>query len=244
MKTALIFGASSGIGAATAVKLLESKWQVFGAARSVDKLNAIALKYPHFVPLACDVTDEDQVEATFAAASQDQLLDAVITTAGVYLTDAPLKDTTLEQWENLHITNSRSNFIIARAAERLFWEKAGVFIALSSLGGLNHWVLPGNGAYSSTKHSVTAVVAALKAEWDVAKSPSQAFCVCPGLVETPMVEGRLKDHPNEKGTGITAESAGAAISELATHPERFDSWLYRLGPSGLQPEIGPTSYDI
>lgn len=117
MKTVLITGASSGIGAATAKKFLSEGWHVGLLARSADKLEALAQGYDNAVLLPADVTDESAVqEATAALVEISGRLDCLFNNAGKFGPAASLDEIELGDWRSTMELNITGMFIATKAA--------------------------------------------------------------------------------------------------------------------------------
>ena len=100
--TALVTGASSGIGAATALRLAQDGWQVVAAARRVDRLSALAAQHPAIRPQPLDVTDPRSVEQLVDAVPECAL---VVANAGGALDLAPLADADVDDWARMYDLN-------------------------------------------------------------------------------------------------------------------------------------------
>src|SRR5580704_9356615 len=153
----LITGASSGIGAATARLAREQGWHVALAARSQDRLQALAdeLGGPEqTIAIRCDVTSwEDQQHMVATTLSAFGRLDASFANAGFggprgFLNDTP------EHWREMVLTNVYGAALTIRASIPALRESRGHLLLTSSVAGRR--VLPGS-MYSCTKHAVTAM---------------------------------------------------------------------------------------
>jgi NADP-dependent 3-hydroxy acid dehydrogenase YdfG len=183
----LITGASTGIGAATARAAIDAGFRVVLAARSADKLEALARQLggeETALALPTDVTDFAAQEAMVQAALQRYgRLDVVFANAGFgakrgFLEESP------EHWRDMVLTNVLGAAYTIRAAVPALRESAGHLILTSSVAGRR--ALPGS-LYSATKHAVTAMGESLRLEADGA---FRVTTIEPGMVDTPFFENK------------------------------------------------------
>lgn len=212
MKTALVTGASSGIGKAIAIALQESGMKVIGLCRSVENL-------PEGVtPLACDLRDATQIQEAFLSLDH---LDILVNSAGLaYLSRLTDGDPAL--WEEMWQVNVHALSLCCQLALPLFPKNSGQVLNLSSMSG--HRVPPTGGFYAATKFAVRAVSEALRAELKTAGSPVRVSTLSPGFVDTPLLEkyfaGR-KDQLKQTRESIkmlTPESIAASALHILTSP--------------------------
>jgi meso-butanediol dehydrogenase/(S,S)-butanediol dehydrogenase/diacetyl reductase len=191
MRTALITGASSGIGLATARKFLSEGVAVVGVARSADKLAAAVESCAdlpgRMVPCALDITaDDGPARAVKAALDEFGRLDHLVNNAGigspepVHSTD----DETLDRFLDIML---RAPFRLAREALAAFGEIATIVNVSSTyaiVGGLR------GGAYSAAKAGLNGLTLHMAAQYGSSGVRSNA--VAPGVIPTPMTEHRLE----------------------------------------------------
>ncbi|WP_238364191.1 SDR family NAD(P)-dependent oxidoreductase [Mesobacterium pallidum] len=190
-RVALITGASSGIGLATARLFLERGVAVVGVARDPAKLHAAAeslagLPAP-FEPFAADITaDTAPDDAVAHAMARFGRLDHLVNNAGIG-SPAPVHDTddaTLDLFLDIML---RAPFRLARAALTAFKDEATIVNISSTyaiLGGLR------GGAYSAAKAGLNGLTLHMAAQYGAAGIRSNA--VAPGVIPTPMTEHRLE----------------------------------------------------
>jgi NADP-dependent 3-hydroxy acid dehydrogenase YdfG len=185
----LITGASTGIGAATAHAAAEAGHRVVLAARSADKLDALAGELGgDDVALAVptDVTDFAAQERLVAATLERfGRLDVVFANAGFgakrgFLEESP------EHWRAMVLTNVLGAAYTIRATIPALRESHGHLILTSSVAGRR--ALPGS-LYSATKHAVTAMGESLRQEADGA---FRVTTIEPGMVDTPFFQNPPK----------------------------------------------------
>lgn len=212
MKTALVTGASSGIGKAIAIALEESGMKVIGLCRSVENL-------PEGVtPLACDLRDATQIQEAFLSLDH---LDILVNSAGLaYLSRLTDGDPAL--WEEMWQVNVHALSLCCQLALPLFPKNGGQILNLSSMSG--HRVPPTGGFYAATKFAVRAVSEALRAELKTAGSPVRVSTLSPGFVDTPLLdkyfagrEDQLKQ-TRENIKMLTPESIAASALHVLTSP--------------------------
>lgn len=212
MKTALVTGASSGIGKAIAIALQESGMKVIGLCRSVENL-------PEGVtPLACDLRDATQIQEAFLSLDH---LDILVNSAGLaYLSRLTDGDPAL--WEEMWQVNVHALSLCCQLALPLFPENSGQILNLSSMSG--HRVPPTGGFYAATKFAVRAVSEALRAELKTAGSSVRVSTLSPGFVDTPLLdkyfagrEDQLKQ-TRESIKMLTPESIAASALHVLTSP--------------------------
>jgi len=181
-KTAIVTGASRGLGRATAIALHEQGARVLAVARSLDDLETLQALDPKTIRACqCDMQDATAV-AALAQAALDQFggLDIVVNNAGI----APAGNF-LEQdpdiWNRVMAVNVNAPAILARAAgEHMIKQGSGKIINIASTSGiLGKASLV---AYSSSKGALLQFTKALAAEW--AKTGVQVNAIAPGAFET------------------------------------------------------------
>ncbi|MBK7579004.1 MAG: SDR family oxidoreductase [Myxococcales bacterium] len=213
-KTAVITGGGRGIGSAVAHALSRAGARLLVAARSRDQVERVAAELTRdgFEAHAttCDVTQEDSVEALLAHASQKLgPVDILINNAGI-ASSAPIKATTLDDWNRVLAVNATGPFLCTRAfiagmAERRWGRVVNVASITSRMGA------PYVGAYTASKHAVLGFTRVAAAEY--ADKGVTINAVCPGYVDTEMTQASV-DRVVDK-TQLDRDGALAAILKTA-----------------------------
>jgi NADP-dependent 3-hydroxy acid dehydrogenase YdfG len=219
----VITGASTGIGAATAKRAVEFGHRVVLAARSEDKLQALARELGDEQALAvrCDVTSwDDQQALVRAALDRFGRLDVFFANAGFGAARGFLEES-VEHWKSMIDTNVLGAALSIRAALGQFKEQgSGHMLLTSSLAGRRP--LPGS-LYSATKFAVTAMGHALRAE--VAETDIKVTLIEPGIVDTPFFETTPQHalHPDDVARAVLfalTQPASVDINEILMRPIR------------------------
>jgi NADP-dependent 3-hydroxy acid dehydrogenase YdfG len=197
-KVFLITGASTGIGAETARHAARAGFRLVLAARSADKLAALAdeLGGPdRALAVACDVTEWDDVQA-LAAAAIDTFggVDVAFANAGFGASRGWLQETP-EHWRSMVLTNVYGAAITARALIPALKDSRGHLLLTGSVAGRR--ALPGS-LYSCTKWAVTAMGEAIRQ--DLNDTGVRVTLIEPGMTDTPFFDNGAGDgalHPED-----------------------------------------------
>jgi NAD(P)-dependent dehydrogenase (short-subunit alcohol dehydrogenase family) len=161
-KVAIVTGAGSGIGKATALALLAAGWRVALAGRRPEALLEVAAESGaglRALPVATDVTRPDSVAALFAAVKQDfGRVDLLFNNAGINVRGKLFEDLTYEDWAGVVDVNLNGMFLCAQAAFRAMKDqdpRGGRIINNGSISA--HVPRPDSAPYTSTKHAVTGL---------------------------------------------------------------------------------------
>ena len=191
-RTALVTGASSGIGAAITRRLLAEGMNLVACARGSDRVAAVlALADPggeRSLALACDVRDEAAVQAAFARARERfGGVDVLVNNAGLGHA-GPLAEGTVAAWREMLDVNILGLCLCTREAIADMRARAarGQIIHIGSMAGQR--VPPGAGLYAATKHAVRALTESLRLELRAAGDPIRVGEISPGFVETGFAE--------------------------------------------------------
>jgi NADP-dependent 3-hydroxy acid dehydrogenase YdfG len=207
-KVMLITGASTGIGAATARLLAEHGWRLALAARSTDRLDALAAELggpPQALAVTCDVTEWSQQEAMVAATlAHFGRLDAVMANAGFGAKRGFLEETP-EHWREMVLTNVLGAAYTIRASIPALKASRGHLVLTSSVAGRR--VLSGS-LYSATKFAVTAIGEA--ARQDLHGTGIRVTVIEPGMTDTPFFDDRPADALE---SGDIARAVAYAVSQ-------------------------------
>jgi NAD(P)-dependent dehydrogenase (short-subunit alcohol dehydrogenase family) len=187
-RVALITGGASGIGMATAERLVAAGWKVAVADRNETALEAWRQRPGGAAGVLLapfDVTDETAAQAAVARAAEALGgLDGVVNAAGI-AADIPALDTPVELFRRVLDINVTGTFIVARAAARIMKERGGgAIVNLASVAGLRG--SKGRSAYGASKGAVVVLTQVLAN--DLARYGIRVNAVAPGPVDTPMVQ--------------------------------------------------------
>ncbi|HEX2771520.1 MAG TPA: SDR family NAD(P)-dependent oxidoreductase [Micromonosporaceae bacterium] len=183
---AIVTGASSGIGAATARRLATEGFHVVAAARRTDRLSALVGGITDAggaaTAVACDVTSDDSVAQLAAAVSevpgQPTLL---VNNAGVARGLEPIESASVEDWRWMHEVNVLGTLRVTQALlPALEASGAGTVVVVSSTAGLAPY--EGGGGYAAAKHAETALAGTLRLE--LCGRPVRVIEIDPGMVKT------------------------------------------------------------
>lgn len=226
-RTALVTGASSGIGRAVALRLAGHGMNVAIAARRADRLAALeaemATSGAGVLAVPTDMRDEAQILALFERARRRfGGVDVLVNNAGLGHA-APLTSAATELWREMLEVNVLALCICTREAVRDMHARGGEghVIHISSMAA--HRVPPGGGVYAASKFGVRALTEALRQELHEAKSPVRVTAVSPGYVETEFAAVYHKSeeaarHTYSRLKALEAEDVAEAVVYALSQP--------------------------
>jgi NADP-dependent 3-hydroxy acid dehydrogenase YdfG len=223
-RTAVITGASSGIGAATAHRLASKGFKVVLGARRTDRLQELIADIgPTARGMHLDVTDTASVEQFCSQVGDDCHL--LVNNAGGALGLSTVSEADEAQWQTMYDTNVMGLMRMTRALlPRLIDSGDGHVINVGSVAAFEPYA--GGGGYNAVKHAARAVTDVLRIE--LVGKPVRVSEVDPGLVETEFSLVRFdgdEERANSVYEGLTPLSAGDVadvIAFVATRPSHVD----------------------
>ncbi|MEO6606209.1 MAG: SDR family NAD(P)-dependent oxidoreductase [Aeromicrobium sp.] len=231
MKTAVVTGASSGIGAASARALAEAGFHVFCAARRLDRLTALAEEIGG-TAIECDVTDETQVAALAEAVGGT--LNVLVNNAGGAFGVDPVVSADPDQWRRMYDVNVIGSMQVTKAlAPALIAGGAGTIINIGSTAG--RVAYEGGGGYTAAKHGVAVLTETLRLELN--GQPVRVSEIAPGMVHTEEFSlVRLGDQAKADAiyAGVAEPLIAADIADavqwVATRPQHVNVDLLVVKP--------------
>jgi NADP-dependent 3-hydroxy acid dehydrogenase YdfG len=206
----LITGASTGIGAATARQAAEAGYRCVLAARSEDKLQALASEIDGLA-VRCDVTEwEDQEALVERALGEYGRIDVAFANAG-FGGPRGFTSSTPEEWKEMVLTNVYGCALTIRATMPALRESKGHLLLTSSVAGRR--ALPGS-MYSASKHAVTAMGEAARLDYN--DSGVRVTLIEPGLVDTPFFDDPPRIEP------LQADDIARAVMFAVSQPRHVD----------------------
>jgi NADP-dependent 3-hydroxy acid dehydrogenase YdfG len=242
-RKAVITGASSGIGAATAAALAAEGAAVALGARRKERLDELAQRIEgdggSAHPLEVDISDEEAARSFIeSAAEQMGGIDILVNNAGVMLL-GPIGGADTEEWRRMVDVNLLGLLYCTHAALPLMQEGGGGHIVnLSSVAGRTANL--GSGVYNLTKWGVNGFSEALRQE--VLHSGIRVTIVEPGFVTTelqghnknPVVQEQIEKMREQVGEALEAEDIAAGIVYAVSSPQRVNVNEILIRPTGQQ----------
>jgi NADP-dependent 3-hydroxy acid dehydrogenase YdfG len=227
---AVVTGASSGIGAATARRLAEEGWEVVAAARRLDRLQEVAASSPRIRPCALDVTDPSSVSQLADAAPGCDLL---VANAGGAFDLAPAAHADMDDWARMYDVNVLGLVRTVQAMLPALTAARGHIVMTGSTAG--HWVYEGGGGYVAAKHAVAALRDTMRLE--LAESGVRVTEVAPGMVKTEEFSlvrfggDRARAAAAYAGVdALTADDIAEVIAWVASRPKHVNIDLVQVTP--------------
>jgi len=200
-KIALVTGAGSGVGQATAIALSKEGYSIVLAGRTRAKLEETAgMLAGENLVAACDVADPAQVKAMFAAVeSRFGRLDLLFNNAGIGAPPVAMEDITFEQWQACIGANLTAAFLCTQQAIRIMKTqnpRGGRIVNNGSISA--HTPRPNSAPYTATKHAITGLTKSTALD-------GRNFDICCGQIDignagTPMTARMAKGVPQANGT--------------------------------------------
>jgi NADP-dependent 3-hydroxy acid dehydrogenase YdfG len=229
-RTAVVTGASSGIGEATARALAAAGFEVVAAARRLERCEELAEEIGGRA-LRLDVTDADSV-AELAEAVPDAAV--LVNNAGGALGLEPIAEADEQKWRSMYESNVMGVMLVTRALLPAMAKSGnGHVVVVGSVAGAE--VYPGGGGYTAAKHAAHAVAETLRIE--LLGQPVRVSTIAPGLVET---EFSIVRFDGDEGKAakvyeglqpLSAEDVADAIAYAVTRPPHVDVDFLSIKPT-------------
>ena len=230
MPTAVVTGASSGIGAATARRLADDGWEVVAAARRLDRLGELAASSPRIRPCALDVTDPASVEALAVAVPSCDLL---VANAGGAFDAATVATADMADWARMYDVNVLGAVRAVQALLPALQAAGGHVVMTGSTAG--RWVYEGGGGYVAAKHAVAALRDILRLE--LVETGVRVSEVAPGMVKTEEFSAvRFRGDADRAAAvyagvdALTAEDIADVVAWVASRPPHVNIDLVQVTP--------------
>jgi NADP-dependent 3-hydroxy acid dehydrogenase YdfG len=228
-RVAVVTGASSGIGEATARTLARQGFHVAAVARRADRIQTLADEIGG-TAIVADVTDDAAVDALAAQLSR---VDVLVNNAGGARGLAPVADADLEQWRWMWETNVLGTLRVTRALlPKLVESGDGLIVTVTSIAALETY---DNGAgYTAAKHAQGALHRTLRGE--LLGKPVRLTEIAPGAVQTEFSLVRF-DGDQERAaavyegiTPLVAEDVAEVVGFVASRPSHVNLDLIVIRP--------------
>jgi NAD(P)-dependent dehydrogenase (short-subunit alcohol dehydrogenase family) len=203
VKVALVTGAGSGIGKATAFALAGAGYTIGALGNDLEDVRPIVAELKRRGTNAAALRADISVESEMQKAVDDLVaefgrLDVVIANAGINGVWAPIDDLRPDEWDRTIAVNLRGTYLtIHTTVPHLKKSGGGAVVVVSSINGTRTFTTPGATAYTATKAGQVAMVQQLALE--LAKHHIRINAVCPGEIET-----NIDDNTSLRGADETA----------------------------------------
>jgi NAD(P)-dependent dehydrogenase (short-subunit alcohol dehydrogenase family) len=215
MSVVLVTGASSGIGAATAIAFAEAGWDVMAAGRDEGRLEEVADVSDKIVTWSGELAEsEDCSELVADTIEEFGQLDCLVNNAGT-IVRADVGDTSDEEWRYTMAINLDVPFYMSRAALPYLLRAEGSIVNIASDWGLNGGERAA--AYCASKGGLVLLTKAMAR--DHARDGLRVNAVCPGDVDTPMLAGEADEQGVELDAYLAEAAEGSPNGRVATPEE-------------------------
>ena len=215
MKHAIVTGAGGDIGACITELAVSRGYRVAAIDVQPDKIDALADRLDHVVPVVADITDPEAVKIAFDRLGTAP--DLLMNNAGL-VRFGPLESLAVEDFQSVGNVNFVGSFIVAKeAALRMKTVGGGAIVNVTSMGGIHP--APGGGAYGASKAGLAQMTELMSVEWG--PYGIRVNAVAPGFIDAGMSAPFFKDESvREKRT------SGVPLGRLGTAADVAHTVLY------------------
>ena len=222
-KTAIVTGASRGIGKAIAIALGKEKMRLALLARSTDQLQEV-VDFIHAaggeaIAVPCDLMNSDAVTTSLKKVFRHfASLDVLISNAGIFL-EKPIAEIKIEEWDRVLRTNLTATFLMCQSAFRNMKDrKSGRIIAIASSASTQGFIH--QAGYCASKHGLLGFMRCLAIE---AKPHNvHVHTICPGGVRTDLLKDTFMGKRCSEGSLIEPENIAELVLFLIQQPGNID----------------------
>ncbi|UAK26321.1 SDR family NAD(P)-dependent oxidoreductase [Sphingomonas nostoxanthinifaciens] len=226
MKTAIVTGATSGIGEATTRALVGAGWQVIATGRRADRLAPLAAELGERVHTAAfDIRDAAALDVALdALPDRFSGIDLLVNNAGLALGTVPAQAAKLDDWRTMIDTNVTALVTVTHRLLPGLIERKGAIVNLASVAGTYPYT--GGNVYGGTKAFVRQLTLNLRA--DLHGTGVRVSSIEPGMVETEFTLVRTGGDQSASDTlyagsdPMTAEDIAATILWIAALPPHLN----------------------
>jgi len=235
-KSALVIGASSGIGLATANLFADSGATVHAAARRSETIQE-GVGERSVTAHALDISDRDAVWRVVEEVGEADGIDILVVAAGMNFPERRFEQLTAEKWDTMISVNLSGSFYALRAALPYLRTSRGLVILISSVSA--RWPDASGPAYQASKAGMVELGHAAGFEEHV--NGVRFTSVLPGIVDTPILDNRPEPPPREvRDAALKPEDVSQACLFLATLPPHAYVPELTMVPTAIQ-ALGKTS---
>jgi NAD(P)-dependent dehydrogenase (short-subunit alcohol dehydrogenase family) len=235
-KTALVIGASSGIGLATANLFADAGATVHAAARRREAIEGGA-GGRNVTAHALDISDKEAVWGTVEEIGKSDGIDILVVAAGMNFPERRLEQLTADRWDAMISVNLSGAFYAIRAALPYLRSSSGLVVLISSVSG--RWPDASGPAYQASKAGMVELAHA--AGFEEHANGVRFTSILPGIVDTPILDNRPEPPPKEvRDAALKPGDIASACLFLATLPPRAYVPELTMVPTAIQ-ALGKTS---
>jgi NAD(P)-dependent dehydrogenase (short-subunit alcohol dehydrogenase family) len=235
-KTALVIGASSGIGLATANLFADADARVHAAARRKETIEE-GVGSRGIMAHSLDISDRDAVWRLVEEVGDDGGIDVLVVAAGMNFPERRLEQLTADGWDAMVSVNLSGAFYAIRAALPYLRASRGLVVLISSVSG--RWPDASGPAYQATKAGMVELGHA--AGFEEHTNGVRFSSILPGIVDTPILDNRPEPPPKEvRDAALKPEDVARACLFLATLPPHAYVPELTMVPTAIQ-ALGKTS---
>lgn len=204
-KRAIVTGANSGLGYATAKKFCDNGIKTYIIGRTKERTEQACTELgPNAIPVLFDLNNLKEIPALIDKIAKDGPIDILVNNAGINMKKEFL-DVTDEDFQSILHTNVFSVFAISREVVKVMKEnKGGSIVNISSMA--SQYGIPKVIAYSASKGAIETMTRAMAVE--LAPLGIRVNCVAPGFIETKMSAKALNDDPERKNKVLSRTPLG------------------------------------
>lgn len=235
-KTALVIGASSGIGLSTANLFADAGARVHAAARRREAIEEGA-QGRDVAAHELDVSDGEAVRRVVEEIGEGTGIDVLVVAAGMNFPERRLEQLTAEKWDTMISVNLSGPFYAVRSALPYLRASGGLVVLISSVSG--SWPDASGPAYQASKAGMTELAHAAGFEEHV--NGVRFTAILPGIVDTPILDNRPEPPPKEvRDASLKPDDVARACLFLATLPPHAYIPELTIVPTRIQ-ALGKTS---